>query len=135
MSGIVSIGLSGLNDASLRAANAASNIANAFSSSPLPAPGGTYNGFQPQDVVSLSAAGGGAGPGVASTPQPRTPSDLVAASPTSSNSSANGLVAMPNVYPGTEMNALATAQFSYAANATLVKTGDRMQKNLLDTLS
>lgn len=130
MSGITSIAMSGLNDASLRASNAASNIANAFSTSALPASGGTYSGFQPQDVVSLSTASG-----VASTLQPRTPAYLATAGTTSPDANAHGLVAAPNVDPVTEMVALSAAQFAYGANAALIKTSDSMQKNLLNTVS
>ncbi len=129
MSSITSVGLSGLNDASLRASNAASNIANAFSTSALPASGGTYTGFQPQDVVSLSAAGG-----VASTLQPRMPAYLATAGATSPDANANGLVAAPNVDPGKEMVALSSAQFAYGADAALIRTADRMQKSLLDVV-
>ncbi len=135
MSDITSIAMSGLNDASLRVANAASNIANATSTSSLPATGGTYGGFQPQDVVSISSSGGAAGSGVTSTLQPRTPSYLATAGTTSPDANASGLVATPNVDPAKEMIALQTAQFSYSANAALIKTSDRMQKNLLDAVS
>ncbi len=135
MSGIISIAMSGLNDASLRAANAASNIANASSTSPLPAAGGTYGGFQPQDVVSLSASGGAAGSGVSSTLQPRAPSYVATAGSTSPDANTNGLVATPNVDLGQELIALQTAQLSYRADATLIKTSDKMQKNLLNAVS
>jgi flagellar basal-body rod protein FlgC len=135
MSGLISVAMSGLNDASLRVSNAASNIANASSTSPLPAPGGTYSGFQPQDVVSLSASGGGTGPGVASTLRPRNPSYLAAAGSGSPDANANGLVATPNVDSGSELIALQTAKFAYAADATVIKTSDQMQKRLLDSFS
>jgi flagellar basal-body rod protein FlgC len=135
MSGMTSIALSGLNDASLRASNAASNIANAFSTAPLPSSDAAYSGFQPQDVVSLSAAGGGTGPGVDSALRPRDPAYLTAAGPTSADANASGLVAMPNVDPGKEISALQTAHLSYRADATLIKTADKMQKSLLNTFS
>ena len=134
MSGILNIAMSGLNDATLRASNAASNIANAFSTSALPTTGGTYTGFQPQDVVSLSTAGGGTG-GVTSTLKARSPAYEAAPGTGSAVANAHGLVATPNVDLTTEMVALQTAQVSYGANATLIRSSDQMQKRLLDAVS
>ena len=135
MSAISSIALSGLNSATLRVSNAASNIANATSSSALPASGGTYTGFQPQDVVSISSGSGGAGSGVASTLQARTPSYVAAADPSSPNANSDGIVAAPNVDPGAELISASTAQFAYNANAAVIKTADQMQKSLLNIIS
>jgi flagellar basal-body rod protein FlgC len=135
MSAISSIALSGLNDAAARVSNAANNIANMTTTSKLPTAGGAYTGYKAQDVVTLSLASGGAGQGVTSTVQPTNPSYQVAPGTTSPYANANGLVAAPNINLTTDMVSLSTAQFSYGANAEVIKTDDRMQKTLLNTVS
>ena len=132
MTNVLATAMSGLNDASLRLANAASNIANASSTSSLPASGGTYTGYQPQDVVTISS---GTGAGVTSTLQARSPAYRAAADPGSPNANANGLVAAPNVDPTSDIIASGVAQASYGANAAVIRTADQMQKSLLNILS
>jgi len=136
MSNILSIAISGLSDATLRVANAASNIVNASSTGKLPAaPSDSYNGFQPQDVVTLSVAGGGNGLGVTSKLTPRNPAYVAEPDPTSANANADGLVAAPNVDLNVELIASKEAQVSYAADAKLVKISQEMDKSLLDAIS
>ena len=135
MSAISSIALSGLNDAMARVSNAANNIANMTSISKLPAKGGTYTGYQAQDVVTLALSGGGVGQGVTSTVQPTNPAYQAAPGSTSPLANAQGLVAAPNVNLTTNMVSLSTAQFSYGANAEVIKTDDSMQKTLLNTVT
>jgi flagellar basal-body rod protein FlgC len=130
MSNILSIAVSGLNDAATRIANAASNIVNASSTSKLPASGQGYNGFTPQDVVSLSS-----GTGVTSTLQPRTPAYNTISDATSPNANAQGLVASPNVDLNSELIASKDAQVQYGADAKLIKIVNEMDKSLLDAIS
>ena len=136
MSSILSITISGLNDAVTRLANAASNIVNVSSTGKLPtSSGAAYTGFQPQDVVTISNAGGGNGLGVTSALQPRSPAYTTASDPTSPNANAQGLVAAPNVDLNAELIASKEAQVSYSANAKVIKITEKMQKSLLDAVS
>jgi flagellar basal-body rod protein FlgC len=140
VSSILGIAASGLNDSTLRLANAASNIANVSSTSKLPAAGGTYTGFQPQDVVTLSAGGGGTGSGVTpsgvtSSLRPRSPAYSATAAPGSSDADANSLVATPNVDLATELIASKQAVRSYQAGAAIIRTADEMQKSLLNAVT
>ena len=135
MSDVMSIAASGMNDSTLRLSNAASNIANALSVSPLPASGEAYRGFQPQDVVTLSSAAGGIGSGVTSVLRARSPAYSATTGPDSAVAGASGLVATPNTDPVMDVIAAKQAQVSYGAEATIVRTGNEMQKRLLDTLS
>lgn len=138
MSDAVSIAASGLHAAVLRFSNAASNIANAWSDSGVPSsggtPAGTYAGYRPQDVVTLSGTGGGAQQGVTSVLRARTPAYVLAAGPVSPNADAHGLVATPNVDPAVEMISAKEAQLSYGADAKVIRTAEGMQKTLLDML-
>jgi flagellar basal-body rod protein FlgC len=135
MSSILSIAVSGLNDAATRLANAASNIVNVSSTGKLPSNGGGYTGFQPQDVVTLSVAGGASGQGVTSALQPRNPAYTVAPDPTSPDANAEGLVGAPNVDLNAELIASKEAQVSYGANAKVIKITEEMQQSLLNAVS
>jgi flagellar basal-body rod protein FlgC len=136
MSSIFNIAVSGLNDAVTRIANAASNIVNASSTSALPQNSTEpYNGFLPQDIVSLSNAAGGNNFGVTDTSVPRNPAYVVTPDPSSPDANANGLVASPNVDLNAELIASKEASISYGANADVIKVAEKMQKSLLDALS
>jgi len=131
MTSLFSIAVSGLNNATLRLSNAASNIVNASSTSKLPSsPNAPYTGFTPQDVISLSTGAAG----VTSALQPRTPAYQAVPDATSSNANSSGLVATPNVDLNSELIASKEAQVSYAANAKLIKVGEEMEKTLLDAI-
>lgn len=131
MNSILSIAVSGLNDAAARIANAASNIVNASSTSPLPSSGGTYSGFEPQDIVSISNGIGGVTPAAV----PRNPAYVTATDPSSPNANAQGAVAEPNVDLNAELISSKEAQVSYGADATVIKIDEKMQKSLLDAIS
>jgi flagellar basal-body rod protein FlgC len=129
---IFSIAVSGLNNAVARIANAATNIVNASSTGQLPNnSGGTYTGFQPQDVISTSTALNG----VTSTLQPRNPAYVTVSDPTSPDANAQGLVGAPNVDLNSELIASKEAQVSYGANAKVIKITEEMQQSLLDAIS
>jgi flagellar basal-body rod protein FlgC len=132
MPSILNIAVSGLNDAVLRVANAASNIVNSSSTAKLPASADApYTGFQPQDVVTLSDPNGG----VTSTLAPRNPGYVTASDPSSVNANAQGLVAAPNIDLNSELIASKEAQVSYSADAKLIKVSEEMDQSLLDAIS
>jgi flagellar basal-body rod protein FlgC len=135
MPNILSIAISGLNDAVTRVANAASNIVNASSTAPLPQNSAGYTGFVPQDVVTLSNSVGNNNLGVSDTTVPRTPAYVTVPDPTSPQANAQGLVAAPNVDLNAELIASKVASVTYGANADVIKVYDKMQKSLLDALS
>ena|ERR1700722_5340873 len=132
MSGILTIAVSGLNNASLRIANAASNIVNASSTGALPtSPGGNATSFQPQDVVSTPGADGG----VNSSLQPRNPAFVAVPDPTSPNANAAGLVAAPNVSLDNEIINVQEATTAYRADLAVISATDETQKKLLDAIA
>ena len=131
MQSILSIAVSGLNNAVARIANAASNIVNASSTSPLPSAGQNYTGFNPQDVVSISNPNGG----VSSALAPRNPAYVTTSNPGSPNANAQGLVAAPNVDLNSELIASKEAEVSYSADAKLIKVSQQMEQSLLDAVS
>jgi len=135
MSNILNIAVTGLNDAITRIANATSNIVNASSTGKLPSGASPYTGFHPQDVVTLSIAGGGGGLGVTDIKQPRNPAFVTAFDPTSKDANADGLIGAPNVDLNAELIASKEAQVSYSAGAKLIKVAQEMDKTLLDALS
>ena len=135
MSTALSISLSGIADATLRSANAAHNISNASSAGKVPdANGGTYTGFQPQDVVAVARDTGASNFGVQSTLTPRQPAYNIVSDPTSSLANAQGLVGVPNVDLASELIAAKIAQISYAADAKVLAVTEKTQKTLLDTV-
>ena len=136
MPGILDIAVSGLNNAVLRVANAASNIVNASSTSKLPStPSDPYTGFQPQDVVTLSSSTGGNNLGVTSALTPRSPAYVAEPNPNSADANAQGLVAAPNVDLNAELISSKEAEISYAADAKIISVTQKMQKSLLDAIS
>ena len=133
MSSILNISISGLNDATTRASNAASNIVNASSISVVPQnPGGTLSNFTPQDVITLSDSVGNNNLGVTSELVPRNPAYTVISDPTSPVANGQGLVAAPNVDLATEIVSLKESQVSYSANAAVIKINEKEEKALLD---
>jgi len=122
--------ISGLNDSTLRVANAISNMVNASSTGRI-APDGKNSAFQPLDVVATPNAVGG----VTSNLVPRSPASFPVPDPHSPNANAQGLVAAPNVDLVAETTAIITAQATYAANAKVIRAVDEANRKLLDTLA
>jgi len=132
MSGILTIAVSGLNNASLRIANATSNIVNASSTGALPtSPGGEATSFQPQDVVATPSVVGG----VTSSLQPRQPAYVAVPDPSSPNANSAGLIAAPNVSLDNEVINVQEASVAYRANLAVVNVTDEMQQKLLDAIA
>lgn len=133
MSSILTIAVSGLNDAILRIANATSNIVNASSTGRLPAQqSDSSNAFTPQDVVTLTNSVGGNNLGVHSALQPRNPAFVTASDPNSPDANAQGLVASPNVDLNAELIAAKAAEVNYAAGAAVIKIASKLEKALID---
>lgn len=131
MPSILSIALSGLNDAVTRVANATSNIVNSSSTSKLPSSSSDpYTGFRPQDVVTLSNPNGG----VTSKLVPHNPAFTAAPDPTSPFANAQGLIATPNVDLNADLIASKEAEVAYSADAKLIKISQEMDKSLLDAI-
>jgi flagellar basal-body rod protein FlgC len=135
MSSVSNIVISGLNDSTVRVANAVSNIVNASSISPLPQNADNYSGFVPQDVVTLSDAGATNNLGVTTTTTPRTPAYITAYDPNSPQANAQGLAAAPNVDVSTELVNANVAQVSYSADAAVLKIEQKNEKALLDIVT
>jgi flagellar basal-body rod protein FlgC len=133
MSSISAIALSGLNAASLRLQVSASNVANAQSTGAQPnadgtVPAGPPQAYAPLEVVQSASAGGGVQASVTTV----TPSTTSVFDPQASFANQDGLVASPNVDLAGEFVGQLLASYSYAANATVLKTNDRMTQSLLD---
>jgi flagellar basal-body rod protein FlgC len=113
----VSIGLSGLEAASLRLDVAANNIANAQSAGALPgAPGPAP--YTPMQVLQSDS-----GSGTVATTVPVAPAYVATSDPQSPDANAQGLVAMPNVDLTQEIVELVAARQSFAANLKTVQIG------------
>lgn len=133
MSIALNIAVSGLNDASARVANSASNIVNASSTGKLPdGNGGLYTGYQPTDIVTLSNSVGDNNLGVSSKAVPRNPAYQPASDPLSPDANAQGLIGVPNVDLASEIVSLKVSQLNYSANAAVIKITDKTEKALLD---
>ncbi|MGA7070121.1 flagellar basal body rod protein FlgC [Bradyrhizobium sp.] len=133
MSSISAIALSGLNAASLRLQVSASNVANAQSTGALPnangtVPAGAPQAYAPLEVVQSASVGGGVQTSVTTV----TPSTTAVFDPQASFANQDGLVAAPNVDLAQEFVGQLLASYSYAANAIVLKTDDRMTQSLLD---
>jgi flagellar basal-body rod protein FlgC len=140
----LSIATSGLSAASLRLNVAANNIANAFTTGPLPAQdgsnasGGGANGsntnsnfppaYTPLQVNQTAQAGGG----TVATVSPVSPGSVAQYDPGASFANQEGLVASPNVDLASQFVQLLTAKYSFAANAKVIQTYADTTKSLLD---
>jgi flagellar basal-body rod protein FlgC len=133
---ILSIASSGLAAASRRLEVSASNIANAQSNGPLPTATGPAAAshppaYVPQRVDQVEVAGGG----TAAIVQPVSPSFVAAFDPSASYADPNGLVATPNVNLANEFIQQITARYSFALNAAVIRTDEKMFKSLLDIVT
>ncbi|CAN5305764.1 flagellar basal body protein [soil metagenome] len=136
MSSISTIALSGMTAATRRLEVSASNVANVFSTGALPdasgaVAAGTRRAYAPLVPAQTASAGGG----TATTVAVATPATIAVSDPQASFANADGLVAAPNVDLSQEMVGQMIASYSFAANATMMKTSDRMTKVLLGILA
>lgn len=136
----LSIATSGLSAASLRLNVAANNIANQFSTGPLPDSGGSGSSggvasnsnfppaYAPLQVNQTDQASGG----TVATVAPVSPSFVAQSDPTAPFANQDGLVAAPNVDLASQFVQLLTAKYSFAANAKVIQAYNNTTQSLLD---
>ncbi|WP_041748429.1 flagellar basal body rod protein FlgC [Bradyrhizobium cosmicum] len=144
---IFSIATSGLSAASLRVNVAASNIANANTTGPLPATGGSSTSaaagspgiaptfpaaYVPLRVDQVSQSSGSAPGGTVATVSTVSPSYTAQSDPSAPFANQDGLVAAPNVDLANEFAQLATAKYSFIANAKVIQAYAETEEALLD---
>jgi len=144
---IFSIATSGLSAASLRVSVAASNIANVNTTGPLPASGGSSTsagagssgiaptfpaGLGPLRVDQVSQSSGSTPGGTVATVSAVSPSYIAQSDPSAPFANEDGLVAAPNVDLAGEFVELATAKYSFIANAKVIQAYAETTESLLD---
>ncbi len=133
ISSISTIALSGMTAAARRLEVSASNVANVMSTGALPNADGTLPAVAPQayaplQLVQTDSAGGGTQTSVTTV----TPSTTAVSDPQAPFANQNGLVAAPNVDLSQELVGQMSASYTFAANATVMRSVDRMSKTLLN---
>jgi flagellar basal-body rod protein FlgC len=143
----LSIATSGLSAASLRLNVAASNIANAFTTGPLPATGGSGASggagnsnsnsnfppaYVPLQVNQVDQSSGSTPGGTAATVTTVSPSFVTQSDPSAPFANQDGLVAAPNVDLASQFVQLLTAKYAFAANAQVIKAYSDTTQSLLD---
>jgi flagellar basal-body rod protein FlgC len=132
MDPISAIAVTGLTAASTRAQVSASNLANMDDAAPLPGSGVAGPApFVPTRVETVSLGDNG----VQAQLSAADPGTAPAYSPDSPYADANGMVAMPQVDPATELVDQIQALQQYRASAALIRVDDRMKQTVLDMLS
>jgi len=144
---IFSIATSGLSAASLRVSVAASNIANVNTTGPLPVSGGSSTSagagssgisptfpaaYVPLRVDQVSQSSGSTPGGTVATVSAVSPSYTAQSAPSASFANQDGLVAAPNVDLAGEFVELATAKYSFIANAKVIQAYAETTESLLD---
>ena len=140
---ILSIATSGLSAASLRVSVAASNIANVNTTGPLPVSGGSSTSagagiaptfpaaYVPLRVDQVSQSSGSTPGGTVATVSAVSPSYTAQSDPSASFANQDGLVAAPNVDIASEFVELATAKYSFIANAKVIQAYAETMDTLL----
>jgi flagellar basal-body rod protein FlgC len=142
----LSIATSGLAAASLRLNVTASNIANASTTGPLPAPDGSgasgsvsassgssnFSAYVPLQVNQSDQTTGSTPGGTVATISTVSPSFVPQFDPTSPFANQDGLIASPNVDLASQFVQLLTAKYSFAANAKVIQAYNDTQQSLLD---
>jgi flagellar basal-body rod protein FlgC len=132
MDAISAIALTGLTTASTRAQVSASNLANMDDAAPLPGSGVAGPApFVPTRVETVSLGQNGVQAQLAAA----QPGSAPAYRPDSAYADANGMVAMPQVDPASELVDQMLAVQQYRASAALIRVNDEMRKSALDMLS
>lgn len=111
----------------------ASNVANALSDGPLPSADAATRAkypaaYAPKQVEQVETAGGGTAAVVSDV----SPSYVASYDPDAPFADAQGLVASPNVDFAKEAVQQIIARYTFAMNAVVVRTYERMMKSLLD---
>lgn len=141
---IFSIARSGLSAASLRVNVAASNIANVRTTGPLPASGASAGAgssstssaypaaYVPLRVDQVDQSSGSTPGGTIATVSMVSPSYTRQSDPSAPYANQDGLVAAPNVDLASEFVQLATAKYSFIANAKVIQAYSETTESLLD---
>ncbi|WP_027531167.1 flagellar basal body rod protein FlgC [Bradyrhizobium sp. WSM3983] len=141
---IFSIATSGLSAASLRVSVAASNIANVSTTGPLPASGAAAGAgssstssaypaaYVPLRVDQVDQSSGSTPGGTVATVSTVSPSYTAQSDPSAPYANQDGLVAAPNVDLASEFVQLATAKYSFIANAKVIQAYSETTESLLD---
>ena len=125
------IAVSGLNVATLRLNVAASNIANVLSDGPLPDAPNAANfpaAYTPLRVNQTDVVGGGTSATVSAV----SPATVPVYDPGAPFADSTGMVASPNVDLATEIVQAMIAQYTFAANAQVIRTDAQMSATLLN---
>jgi flagellar basal-body rod protein FlgC len=143
----LSIATSGLSSASLRLDVAASNIANARDTGPLPATSGSGSSggtgsssnaanfpaaYVPLQVNQVDQTSGSVPGGTLATVSTVSPSFVVQSDPNAPFANQDGLVAAPNVDLASQFIQVLTAKYDFAANAKVIRAYANTTKSLLD---
>lgn len=141
---IFSIATSGLSAASLRVNVAANNIANVRTTGPLPASGASAGAgssstssaypaaYVPLRVDQVDQSSGSTPGGTIATVSTISPSYTAQSDPSAPYANRDGLVAAPNVDLANEFVQLATAKYSFIANAKVIQAYSETTESLLD---
>jgi flagellar basal-body rod protein FlgC len=139
---ILSIATSGLSAASLRLSVAASNIANAQTTGPLPPAAGGPAGsarssnfpaaYVPLQVNQVDQTSGSTPGGTIATVSTVSPSFVAQSDPSAPFANQDGLVAAPNVDLASQFIQLLVAKYDFAANAKVIQAYSDTSKSLLD---
>ncbi len=126
-----SIALSGLRAATVRLQVSANNVANAYSSGPLPGSPASASfpaPYAPERVDQVASAGGGTSATVSTV----SPGSVPAFDPGAPYADSRGMVAMPNVDFTSEIAQQIMARVSFAANVQVLITDAQMTSALFD---
>lgn len=126
-----SISASGMKAAATRLEASASNIANAYSSGPMPDATGATTAYAPVTVTQSDVKGGGVSARIVNAGDPY----VSTYDPSSPDADTEGLVATPNVDMASELVNALTARISYEASTKTMKVANDMQKTTLDAFS
>jgi len=144
---ILSIATSGLSAASLRVNVVASNVANVSTTGPLPSSGGSGTSagaaspgisptfppaYVPLRVNQVDQSSGSTPGGTIATVSTVSPSYTAQSDPSAPFANQDGLVAAPNVDLADQFVQLATAKYSYIANAKVIQAYQETTDALLD---
>lgn len=133
MNSILSIASSGMTAAMRRLEVSAGNVANALSDGPLPSADAAarakyHAAYVPQRVDQIATADGGTAAVVSDV----SPGTVATFDPTAPYADAEGMVASPNVNFANEAIQQIIARYTFAMNAAVERTYERMMKSLLD---
>ena len=136
MSSVYATAISGMNAATARLANAATNMVNVSSTGRLPSsPTEKATSYQPTDVLTLSNDVGDNHLGVRTEVVPRENPYTVALDANSPDANEEGLIAVPNVDLAAEIVDTIMAELAYKASANVIAAEKRNEETLLDTLA